>query len=364
MPVVSSSWIPENIIDVIRMRPGMYVGDVVDGSGLHHVLWEVVGNSVDEHLAGFCTRIDVTVHDGSVTVTDDARGIPVDPLADGTPLLVHVLTHMHDRATFDKHPTHVHLDGAGLGLVAVNATSRRMVVETTRAGRRFRVELERGVPGPVVDRGAADGPGTRVTFAPDPEIFPLVDFDVTVIRRRLGDLAGFCPGLSLCCVDERRSAIACPGGLPELLFRQHPGVRSLLTAPLHVCGERDGIRVEIALTLASGGCEGGVRSYLNLYETRDGGTHVTGLLRGLNALVPRNMLRREPIMRELRKRLMAIVSVLYNDPKFDSPTRSKLTSPEVLPLVEQVVRGCLNAFARERPDDLARLLADCERAAR
>lgn len=354
--------IPENIIDAIRMRPGMYVGDVVDGSGLHHLLWEVVGNSVDEYLAGCCTRIDVTLHDDSVVVSDDARGISVDPLADGTPLLVHVLTHMHDRATFDGHPNHVHLDGIGLGLVAVNAVSRRMVVETTRAGRRYRVELERGAAGPVVDLGTAEGPGTRVTFAPDPEIFAHVDFDTTAIRRRFADLAGFCPGLSLRCVDERRGTIACPGGLPELLVRQHPGVQTLLAAPLHARGERDGIRAEIALTWARHEWDGGVRSYLNLYETRDGGTHVTGLLRGLNALVPRNMLRRDLVKQELRRRLLAIVSVLQHDPTFDSPTRSKLTSPEVAPVVEHLVRDCLGAFARERPGDVAALLTDCTRA--
>jgi DNA gyrase subunit B len=360
---VSGPSIPENIIDAIRARPGMYVGDV-DGGGLLHLLWELVGNAVDEHLAGFCTRIDVTLHDDRVTVADDGRGISVDPLVGGLPLLVHVLTHLHDRATFDGHPTHVHLDGAGIGLVAVSATSRLMVVETTRAGRRYRVELQRGVAGPVLDLGAAAGPGTCVTFAPDPEIFSRVDFDVTAIRQRLAELSGFCPGLGIRCVDERRGPITCPGGLAELLVRQHPGGGKLLTPPLHARGERDGVRVEIALTWASGAGAGGVRSYLNLHETRDGGTHVTGLLRGLNALVPRNMLRRAGIMAELRKRLAAIVSVLHHDPRLDSPTRSKLASPEVLPLVERVVRECLEAFTRERPEEVAELLADCVRAVR
>lgn len=350
-----------DIIASIRMRPAMYVGDVHDGFGLHHLIWEVVGNALDEHLAGFCRRIDVTLHhEGSVSVEDDGRGVSVAPLADGTPLLVAVLTRMHDRATFDGHPKHVHLDGLGLGLVVVSALSDRTSVETTRDGRRYRLELERGTAGPLIDSGPAARAGTRVTFSPDPSIFTRIDFDATRVRERLLQVAAFCPGLALGFTDERRTVFSCPEGLVALLPPKRRASVAHPEVPLHATGEQDGIRVEVALQWASHRWEGRVRSFVNLYETNDGGSHVTGLRRGLAALVPRGAPRRKEVADELRARLMGIISVLHHDPTFDSPTRSKLSNPEVRPIVEAVVRRCLREFAEQRPEEVRRLLADCD----
>ena len=348
-------------IQSIRRRPGMYVGDVNDGSGLHHMIWEVVGNAVDQHLAGAAARIEVVLHDdGSVSVEDDGPGVSVEPLAAGTPLLVEVLTRYHDRATFDGHPKHVHLDGVGVGLVMVNALSRLMVVETARGGRRHRIELARGVPGPLLDLGPTEGRGTRVSFAPDPEIFTRLELDSTAIRKRLRQVAAFCPDLAIHFADERRTVFSCPDGLATLLAdERHAPTGRLPERPLRARTEQDGAQAEVALQWALGG-EGSVRGFVNLYETRDGGTHLAGLRRGLGALVPRDTPRRARVLEELRARLVAVVAIALHEPQFDSPTRSKLHNPEIMGMVEALVRRCLRDFAAREPEVVARLLDACD----
>lgn len=353
---------PDDIIASIRKRPGMYVGDTNE-LGARHLLWEVVSNAVDEHLAGRCRRIQITLGDmGRVTVEDNGGGISVDPLPDGAPLLVHVLTHFHDRATFDGHPRHVHLNGNGVGLVAVNALSRHLIVETTRAGRRYRLETVRGVARQLQDLGPTEEKGTRMMFLPDGEIFAFFELDATAIRSRLLEVAAFCPGLAFRVLDERRGDLACAGGLSELLAVQHPGLTPIIMAPLSAREERDGIQVDVVLTWSSTRWNAGVRSYLNHYETRDGGTHVDGLRRGIRALVPRDAPHRQRVVKALRDRLVAIVSVLHHDPKLDSPTRSKLASPEVQPVVEGVVRRLLLDHAKRHPEEVRALLDACARS--
>jgi len=350
----------EDIVAAIRKRPGMYVGDVHDGSGLLHLLWEVVGNAIDEHLAGFCRRIAVTLHDdGRVTVVDDGRGIPVDPLSDGVSLLETVLTRMHDSATFDRHEKHVHLDSHGVGLVAVNAVCRETVVESVRGGRLYRQEFRAGFAvGPLLDLGVTGRTGTRFSFVPDPAIFPWVDLDATQIRERLHYLAGLCPGLVVHFADERRSVFSCPNGIVDLLARQHPGGAPMPTPALHATGSEGRVRVEVALQWSGHRWDGAVRSFVNLYETLDGGSHVAGLKKGLSELlhgIPRQ--ERSPLTTALQERVVGVVSVFHHAPSFDAPTRSKLTSPEVRPVVEAVVRRCLRDFAATRPEELRRLLA-------
>lgn len=301
-------------IDRIRSRAPMYVGEV-DASGLHHLLWEVLGNAVDEHLAGFCRRIDITLHDdGSVSVEDDGRGISVEPLANGTPLLVEVLTRFHDRATFDGHPRHVHLDGVGVGLVVVNALSRRALVETTRGGRRYQIELHQGVAGPLVDLGPTERKGTRFTFVPDPLIFPRVDFDATRIREGLLPIAAFCPHLAICFADERRTVFSCPEGIVALLTRERVTNTVIPTVPLHAMGEQDGIRVEVAMQWASNR-EGRVRGF-----------------------------RHGPAPR----------------PEAGQSDARRAHEPRSAPARRGVVRRCLSEFAEQRPEEVRRLLHACD----
>jgi DNA gyrase subunit B len=353
---------PDDIIALIRKRPAMFVGDMYDGSGLQHLLWEVVSNAVDEHLAGFGKRITITLGDeGRVTVEDEGRGISIEQLDDGEPLLVHVLTHYHNRATFDGHPRHVHLDGGGVGLVAVSALSRHVVVETTRARRRYRVETVRGEAKPLEDLGPTRKKGTRVMFLPDWGMFTWHELDASWLRKRLFEIAAFCPQLAFHLLDERHGDITCPRGLEGLLTRQHPGFHAALAMPLSAGTEQDGIRVDVVLSFAKSPWGAGVRSYLNLSETLDGGSHVVGLMQGVRSLVPRDAPDRARVVKELRRRLVAIVSVLHHDPTFDRPTRSMLKSPEVRPIVASVVRKCLRAHAKRRPEEVRALLDTCAR---
>jgi DNA gyrase subunit B len=350
---------PLDIIAAIRKRPGMYVGDVNNGSGLLHVLWEVVGNAVDEHLAGFCRSIRVTLEDeGRVTVEDDGRGISVAPMPDGVSLLETALTRVHDRATFDGHEKHVHLDGGGLGLAVVNAVSRETVVESAHGGRLHRQEFRAGsAVTPLVDLGDTARTGTRVTFAPDPEVFSRIDFDATRIRERLHDIAGFCPGLTLHFTDERRSVFSCPDGIADLLVRDRSGRPFTPDPPLRAVASEGRVRVEIVLQWTTHRRHGRVRSFVNLYETHEGGTHVAGMQRGLRGLVAGlPSAERASVAKALQERAVAIISVFHHDPTFDSPTRSRLASPEVRPVVEAAVRRCVNDFATARPDEVRRLL--------
>jgi DNA gyrase subunit B len=348
-----------DIVASIRKRPGMYVGDVVDGSGLRHLLWEVVGNAVDEHLAGFCRSIHVTLHEGgAATIDDDGRGIPVEPLADGVPFLTSVLTTSHDSPTFDGHGGHVHLDGAGLGLIVVSALSREVVVESARGGRLHRQVFGAGVAiGPLADLGPTERKGTRVTFAPDPGVFTTLDFDATRIRDRLHEIAAFTPGLVLHFADERRTAFACPRGIVDLLPQGRHEPERLPDPPLYAKGSEGQVQVEVALQWAPKPWRGVLRSFVNLYETNEGGTHVAGLRKGLDEVVaglPRR--ERAPIARLLRERTVGIVSVLHRDPEYGGPTRARLTSPDVQPVVEAVVRRCLRDFAGSRPEEARRLI--------
>ena len=253
-----------------------------------------------------------------------------------------------------------HLDGVGVGLVMVNALSRLMVVETARGGRRHRIELARGVPGPLLDLGPTEGRGTRVSFAPDPEIFTRLELDSTAIRKRLRQVAAFCPDLAIHFADERRTVFSCPDGLATLLAdERHAPTGRLPERPLRARTEQDGAQAEVALQWALGG-EGSVRGFVNLYETRDGGTHLAGLRRGLGALVPRDTPRRARVLEELRARLVAVVAIALHEPQFDSPTRSKLHNPEIMGMVEALVRRCLRDFAAREPEVVARLLDACD----
>jgi DNA gyrase subunit B len=355
----------EDIIRSIRKRPGMYVGDVHDGSGILHLLWEVVGNALDEHLAGHCRRIAVTLNeDDSVTVEDDGRGIPVGPTPDGTPFLEAVLCRMHDRATFDGHPKHVHLDAGGLGLVVVNGTCHRVVVESAREGRLYRQEFRAGPPaGPLVDLGETDRRGTRLTFAPDPAIFTNLDLDATRIRLRLRELSAFCPGVTLRFEDRRRSVIASPNGLLDLLAHERRGFSILPEQPIHAATEQGGVRVEIALQW-SRRYGGHLRSFVNLHETHEGGTHVTGLRRALNELLADLPApKRRTIAETLDRRAVGILSVHHHDPQFEGPTRAKLANPEVRPVVEAFVRRCLREFTERRPEEARQIVESARKRA-
>ena len=349
-PYSSSSFSVVRSVAGIRKRPGMYIGDV-GPRGLGEMLWELVGNSVDEHLAGRCTTISVTLErDGWVTVEDDGRGIPVTQGADGRSLLETALTDLRDSPTLDGHRPHVHLSTIGIGLVLVNALSESTVVETRWKGRRYQVTCAEQEPSPPVDLGPCESSGTRVRFRPDPAIFGAAHFAHGVVATRLEEVAALCKGLDIRFTDERQFRFHAPGGVQALLppeghFRRIP------ERPLTGRLERDGVEAEIALQWATRRCDAGaVRSFANLYETKSGGTHVAGLSRGLRALaVASGMQDPKSAIGPLKRSAFAVIAVRNFEAHFAGPVRQKLTNPEIAPIVRELVERVVQEFARERP---------------
>jgi DNA gyrase subunit B len=344
-------------IAAIRKRPAMFIGDVHAGSGLLHLVLELVANAVDEHLAGRAHRISVTIHaDDSVTVEDDGRGIPVEIHASGRPIVEVAFTVLHPTPTFDGHIRHVHLGLHGVGIVAVNALSSSLRVEIARDGHLHRQTYLAGVPtAPLAVVGDTLRTGTRITFAPDPAIFSSTDLDSGILRERLREIACFNPGLVVGFVDERTEFVY-PGGIIDLAARLGRGTESVPAAPLHVREQRGDIGVEIALRWSLR-WSGQLRSFVNQQETLEGGTHVAGarrawatLLRGAPAQ------ERKTLAKRLDSRAIGIVSVTHHDPDFAGPTKARLASPDVQPVVESVVKTCIEAFVDSHPDDVARLL--------
>jgi DNA gyrase/topoisomerase IV subunit B len=331
-----------------------------------HLVWEVVGNAVDLYLAGRCTRIALTLlRDGTVRVEDDGPGLPVVG-ADGTPFLVRALTELHDAPTKDGHPVHVHIAAHGLGLSVVHALSEHIGVTTSWEGRRWVVSGGAGVlSGPPRDEGPSAEVGTTVSFRPDPTVFPNVLLDVATLVPRLREVVALCPGLTIRFSDERILELHQGEGLVGLLgvAPAIPPRRCLHPAPwrpavpLSGRAGAEGMSVDVRLQWALDG-EPQVRSFVNLAETPGGGSHVSGLERGLRALACALAVDDpEDAARVLGKYVVAVVSVLHFEPTFAGPTRDRLASPEIEPLVEGAVEACLLAFVASRREEAEALLA-------
>jgi DNA gyrase subunit B len=319
-------------LEAVRRRPGMYIGDTDDGSGLHHLLWEVVGNSVDEHLAGYASYVRVRLGHGWASVEDDGRGIPTEPLPDGASALEAVMTRLH--AGTNKRP-HVHI-GAGMhqvGVAVVNALSSSLDAEVWRDGRAYRMRFARGEPlARVEDLGPTVRSGTRVTFEPDFTIFKERRWDRAVIRERMHELAATSSRLTTIFDGE---CFRCPDGLAELTGGE----------PVHLRSSRDGIDVEVALAWTDAP-DTIVRGFVGM--CRGDGTHVLGLKAGLRAamrqLDPRfRRARTAEIDRVFLRGLVALVNVMLDDPRFMNPTRDWLFNPEVESVVKATVVDGLRA---------------------
>lgn len=340
----------------VRRRPAMYVGDA-GPKGLLHLVYEVIANAVDLHLVGTCFNIDVHVlHDGSVRIRDDGPGFPVG--ADGISLL-RALTELHSGPTKDGHPVHVHLAAHGLGLSVVHALSDRIEVTTYAEGRRWVAAGGAGqLTDPPRDVGPSSETGTTVLFRPDPSVFPNVELDGAALLVRLREVVALCPGLTIRYSDERVLELCTEDGLNRLL-----GTPSRVTercfhtapwrpaVPLVARAARDGMSAELRLQWALDGAPQ-VRSFVNLAETAGGGSHVDGLQGGLTALA-RVLQLEDPdeVARVLGRYIVAVVSVFHFEPTFAGPSRDRLASPEIGPLVAGAVESCLREFAVERPDE-------------
>ena len=362
-------------LEAVRRRPGMYVGGT-DTKALHHLVYEVVDNAVDEALAGACDEIEVTIHpDSSVTVTDNGRGIPTAPHPEKKiSTLELVMTTLHAGAKFGGGGYKVSGGLHGVGVSAVNALSEwlEVVVDDPRDGRRHRQRYERGVPvTPVEDIGKAQGQGTQVAFHFDPTIFKDVDFRFETLAQRMREMAFITRGVTIRLVDERarpfprQMTFYFEGGI-ESFVRYLNRNREVLHDVLYAERQVNGVGIEVALQYTDAYAES-VYAFANTIHTVDGGTHLTGLRSGLTRTI-NDYARKAGLLKEkdpnfsgedVREGLTAIVSIKHPDPQFESQTKVKLMNAEVKAMVESVVTTALEEFLERDPRAARRIVSKC-----
>lgn len=361
-------------LEAVRKRPGMYIGST-GKRGLHHLVYEVVDNSVDEALAGYCDHIRVTLmEDGSVEVEDNGRGIPVDehPELKKSALEV-VMTTLHAGGKFSKDSYKISGGLHGVGVSVVNALSEWLEVEVYRGGKIYRQRYSRGKPmTPVEVVGRTDKRGTLVRFKPDPLIFSTVEFDPDVIEKRLQELAFLNPGLTIEFEDRKRNykkVFRYEGGIAQFVEHLNRGKK-----PLHdvvrVTGSHNGIFVDVALQYTMADVET-ILAYANNIKTVDGGTHVTAFKTTLTRLM-NDYGRKLGFLKkgqsfsgeDVREGLTAVISVLLKNPEFEGQTKSKLGNEEALEAVSRVLRDKLKDHFDTHQSDLKRILEKIQRAMR
>lgn len=365
-------------LEAVRKRPAMYIGDV-GTRGLHHLVYEVVDNSVDEAMAGFCDRILVVIRsDGSVMVEDNGRGIPVDiHPEEGRSALEVVMTVLHAGGKFDRHTYKVSGGLHGVGVSVVNALSEWCRVEVGRGGRLYAQEYRRGEPtGPVEELGWTEFQGTRTIFSPDPLIFKNRDWNFSLLSSRLRELAYLNSGLNIILRDERpemerEEHYHFIGGLVEFIRFLDENRNPINREPIFIKGEKEGVPVSIALQWNDSYVEN-IFSYVNNINTIEGGTHLAGfktaLTRTLNNYAQRNQLLKSDKMslagEDCREGLTAVISVMVPEPQFEGQTKTKLGNSEVKGIVETVFGDGLSRFLDENPSEARKILEKVIQAAR
>jgi DNA gyrase subunit B len=365
-------------LEAVRTRPGMYIGDTDDGSGLHHMVYEVVDNSVDEALAGYCTRIDVTIHrEGSVTVEDNGRGIPVGIQTEtGRSAAELALTELHAGGKFDHDSYKVSGGLHGVGVSVVNGLSVWLRLEIRREGGVWLQEYDRGVPrAPLTRVGSTSRTGTKVTFNPDTTIFTNVDFSFDTLSQRLRELSYLNPGLLIAITDEREEnrshEFKFEGGLVSFVEHLNRHKTLVHSQPIYVRVVRDDILVECAMQWNDGFQENQF-CFTNTILNRDGGTHVAGFRGALTRTIntyseAENLLKQFKGTlsgEDVREGLTSVLSVKVHDPKFSSQTKDKLVSSEVKAAVEGAVADGLADFFERNPAVAKAIVAKVVDAAR
>ena len=359
-------------LEAVRKRPAMYIGST-DIHGLHHLIYEVVDNSVDEAMAGFCRNISVTIGtDNVVSVQDDGRGIPVDMHpTQKRPAVEVVLTTLHAGGKFDSKSYKVSGGLHGVGVSVVNALAQQLEVEICRDGRKYYQRYEKGQPVcDLEDQGESDDTGTRVSFLPDEEIFGTIDYSFETLTQRLRELAFLNKGLIITLEDlrgeGRKNIFDYSGGLVSFVKYLDENKRILTGEPIYVHSEKDGVDVEIALEYNDGYSEN-VFSFANNINTMEGGTHLIGfrsaLTRTMNTHAQaNNMFKKEKVNLsgdDVREGLTAIISVKLSDPQFEGQTKTKLGNSEVKGIVETVVGNGLREFLEEHPPVAKQIVEKC-----
>jgi DNA gyrase subunit B len=362
-------------LEAVRTRPAMYIGST-GASGLHHLVYEVVDNSIDEALAGFCDQVNVTIHiDGSVTVVDNGRGIPVDRHASGKSAAEVVLTVLHAGGKFDNDSYKVSGGLHGVGVSVVNALSETLDLEIWRNGQVYEQRYERGNPtGELEATGTTKRRGTKVTFKPDTQIFETTVFSFDTLAQRLRELAFLNGGVLITLDDERDGKshkFHYEGGIVSFVTHLNKNKAAVNEKPIYMHGDKDGIDVEIALQWNDGYAET-IYTFANNINTHEGGTHLSGfrsaLTRTINSYATKNNLAKD--LKEsvtgddIREGLTGVISVKIPRPQFEGQTKTKLGNTEVKGIVEAILNDKLGAYLEENPGVARRIVGKAIDAAR
>jgi len=361
-------------LEAVRMRPAMYIGDV-GIKGLHHLVYEVVDNSIDEALAGYCNKIEVIINeDNSISVKDNGRGIPVDKHETGKSALEVVMTVLHAGGKFDKDTYKVSGGLHGVGVSCVNALSNDLKAEVHRDGKVYVQEYKQGVPQKELQMvGDTDKTGTIITFKPDDSIFNVLEYKYDILAARMRELAFLNAGIFIRLIDRRvkeedgsykSEDFKSDLGLPEFVKYLDENREPLINDIIHVSTEKNGVPVEVALQYNSSFNEN-IHSYVNNINTIEGGTHLTGFRRGLTRTL-KNYADKSGLLSKLkfdisgddfREGLTAVLSVKVAEPQFEGQTKTKLGNSEISLSVDQAVSEMLNNYLEEHPKE-AKVIVD------
>ncbi len=373
-------------LEAVRKRPGMYIGDTDDGTGLHHMVYEVVDNSIDEALAGHCKNINVIINaDGTVTVSDDGRGIPVDiHKTEKKSAAEVIMTQLHAGGKFDHDSYKVSGGLHGVGVSVVNALSKKLYLEINRDSKKYLIEFENGeAKSPLKAIGKSKQSGTKITFLPSEEIFSSIKFSPNVLIKRMRELAFLNKGIKIIFVDaslkkEKISEFKFDGGVTEFVDfldekrenLQNKNGNDLFRKPIYIEGKKNNIEIECSLKWNAGYAEE-IFPYTNNIHQKDGGTHLLGFRSALTRVVNKysnehNLLKKNKLAisgDDIKEGLTCVLSTKIPDPKFSSQTKDKLVSSEVRMIVETVVNEKLSTWFDQNPTVAKIILAKIIQAA-